>query len=133
MLRDGTWLGLDHPAFDRLRALLSEAATLQEWTPESTAVSRHQVGFWEDLKEVADELHEDPEWTAAVGRLASAELDVDGVDRDGADLDQQVARAGGGDVELGVGEDVDGAAAGGDHGLAAGGEGHGATVSRSPQ
>lgn len=73
MLRDGTWLGLDHPAFDRLRALLSEAATLQEWTPESTAVSRHQVGFWEDLKEIADEVHEDPEWTAAVGRLASVD------------------------------------------------------------
>ncbi|MDN5693097.1 MAG: DEAD/DEAH box helicase, partial [Micrococcaceae bacterium] len=73
ILADGSYLGLDHPAFDRLRALLSEAATLQEWTPENTAVSRHQVGFWEDLKELADEAEEDPEWTAAVGRLAAVE------------------------------------------------------------
>ncbi|WP_286670229.1 DEAD/DEAH box helicase [Micrococcus porci] len=73
MLQDGTWLGLDHPAFDRLRALLSEAAALQEWTPEHTTLSRHQVGFWEDLKELADEAEEDPEWTAAVGRLAAVE------------------------------------------------------------
>ncbi|MFI8809099.1 DEAD/DEAH box helicase [Micrococcus luteus] len=73
ILSDGSYLGLDHPAFDRLRALLSEAATLQEWTPEHTPVSRHQVGFWEDLKELADEVDEDPEWTAAVGRLAAVE------------------------------------------------------------
>ncbi|MDY6054982.1 DEAD/DEAH box helicase [Micrococcus sp.] len=73
MLADGTWLGLDHPAFDRLRALLSEAATLQEWTPENTELSRHQVGFWEELKEIADDVDEDPAWTEAVGRLARVE------------------------------------------------------------
>lgn len=73
ILFDGSYLSLDHPAFERLRALLSEAATLQEWTPENPSVSRHQVGFWEELKELADETTEDPAWTAAVGRLAAME------------------------------------------------------------
>ena len=68
---DGSYLSLDHPAFERLRALLSEAATLQEWTPENQQVSKHQVAFWEDLKDLADEVHEDPAWTAAMGRLAA--------------------------------------------------------------
>ena len=73
ILMDGSYLSLDHPAFDRLRALLSEAATLQEWTPEHQQVSKHQVGFWEELKELADEVDEDPAWTEAVGRLAAVE------------------------------------------------------------
>ncbi|XNY99845.1 SNF2-related protein [Micrococcus luteus] len=71
ILMDGSYLSLDHPAFERLRALLSEAATLQEWTPENQQVSKHQVAFWEDIKDLADEVHEDPAWTAAMGRLAA--------------------------------------------------------------
>ncbi|MDO5634797.1 MAG: DEAD/DEAH box helicase [Micrococcus sp.] len=79
ILADGGYLALDHPSFDQLRALLSEAATLQEWTPERQQVSTHQVGFWEELKDLADEVEEDPAWTAAVGKLASFERlpDVD--------------------------------------------------------
>lgn len=73
ILMDGSYLSLDHPAFERLKELLSEAAALQEWTPEHQQVSRHQVGFWEDLKDLADEAEEDPAWTAAVGRLAALE------------------------------------------------------------
>ncbi|MCT2007574.1 DEAD/DEAH box helicase [Micrococcus lylae] len=71
ILMDGSYLSLDHPAFEKLRALLSEAATLQEWTPENQQVSKHQVAFWEDFKQLADEVHEDPAWTAAMGRLAA--------------------------------------------------------------
>ncbi len=73
ILMDGSYLSLDHPAFEKLRALLSEAATLQEWTPENQQVSKHQVAFWEDLKDLADEVQEDPAWTAAMGRLAAVD------------------------------------------------------------
>lgn len=72
-LVDNTFFSLDHPAFDRLRELLTEAEALGEWEPERSKISRHQVSIWDDLAELADEAVPAREWQESIGRLSALE------------------------------------------------------------
>ncbi|SDY61812.1 DEAD/DEAH box helicase [Herbiconiux ginsengi] len=67
-----TYLRLDHPAFDRLRELLEEAGTLDEWET-GVRLSKHQVSLWSDFDDLADESIEAESWRAAVAGLRDVE------------------------------------------------------------
>ncbi|MBD5786116.1 DEAD/DEAH box helicase [Cellulosimicrobium terreum] len=68
LLVDGSWLRLDHPALDRLRALLEEAARLSD-QPGRTRISRHQASLWGELEEVSDVVEQSARWRQSVGGL----------------------------------------------------------------
>ncbi|MFB2596237.1 DEAD/DEAH box helicase [Herbiconiux sp. P17] len=68
LMVDKTYLRLDHPAFDRLRELLEEAGTLDEWET-GLRISKHQVSLWSDFDDLADESIEAESWRAAVAGL----------------------------------------------------------------
>lgn len=54
LLADGGYFSLDHPALQRLRDLVDEAATLSEWE-SGPRISRYQTALWADFEDVADE------------------------------------------------------------------------------
>lgn len=70
MLPDGSWFGLDAPRFERLRALLKEARSLQDAPTENPMITRHQLGLWEEFEELADHSESVTQWQEAVVRLA---------------------------------------------------------------
>lgn len=67
-LVDNTWFSLRHPAFDRLRELLDEAAELAEWEA-GPRIARTQLALWEDFEDLADETVTAQAWRAAVEDL----------------------------------------------------------------
>ncbi len=69
LLIDGSWFSLAHPALDRLRDLLAEAAELTEWE-SGPIVSRYQLPLWEDFEDLADESEPARSWRAAARALA---------------------------------------------------------------
>ncbi|MCS5736349.1 DEAD/DEAH box helicase [Herbiconiux daphne] len=72
LMVDKTYLRLDHPAFDRLRELLDEAQSLDEWQT-GIRISRHQVSLFADFEDLADESIEADEWRQAVAALRDVE------------------------------------------------------------
>jgi superfamily II DNA or RNA helicase len=72
LMVDKTYLLLDHPAFDRLRELIEEAGTLDEWET-GIRISRHQVSLFADFDDLADESIEAAPWRAAVEVLRDIE------------------------------------------------------------
>jgi superfamily II DNA or RNA helicase len=72
LLADGRYFSLAHPALDRLRELLDEAATLDEWetTPR---ISRHQVDLWADFEDLADQAEPAVSWRATAEGLRDVE------------------------------------------------------------
>ena len=69
LLPDKTYAKLDHPTFDKLRELLIEAESMPEWEPEAPAIGRHQVTFWEEFEDLADESATAVAWRRSVGAL----------------------------------------------------------------
>ncbi|MCT1366430.1 DEAD/DEAH box helicase [uncultured Kocuria sp.] len=72
LLGDGSYFRLDRPEFTKLRDLISEARQLQD---ESAAlrINRHQAGLWEDLEELATDVHVADEWRESVQSLLELE------------------------------------------------------------
>ncbi len=68
LMVDKTYLSLDHPAFDRLRELLEESGTLDEWET-GVRLSRHQVSLYADFEDLAENSPEAESWRAAVAGL----------------------------------------------------------------
>ncbi len=54
LLSDGAYFSLAHPALDRLRELVSEAADLTEWEA-GPKISKYQTALWADFEDLADE------------------------------------------------------------------------------
>jgi superfamily II DNA or RNA helicase len=54
LLVDGSYFSLLHPALDRLRELLDEAAQLDEWET-GPRLSRYQTDLWEEFEDLADQ------------------------------------------------------------------------------
>ncbi|MBS1907138.1 MAG: DEAD/DEAH box helicase [Actinobacteria bacterium] len=67
-LVDNTWFSLRHPAFDRLKELLDEAAELAEWET-GPRIARTHLTLWEDFEDLADETLPAQTWRAAVEGL----------------------------------------------------------------
>lgn len=62
LLVDKTYLSLQQPVFDRLRSLIDEARSLDEWEPGSLRISRYQASLWSEFVELADEAHQAEAW-----------------------------------------------------------------------
>ncbi|MGW8483763.1 DEAD/DEAH box helicase [Microbacterium sp. NPDC055903] len=63
MLVDGSYFSLAHPALQRLRDLLDEAAELAEWET-GPRISRHQIALWEEFEDLADQAQPAVAWRA---------------------------------------------------------------------
>ncbi len=72
LLVDGSYFSLAHPALQRLRDLLDEAAELAEWEA-GPKISRHQVALWEEFEDLADEAQPAVAWRETVAGLRGAE------------------------------------------------------------
>ncbi|WP_417562549.1 SNF2-related protein [Microbacterium sp.] len=68
LLVDGSYFSLAHPALDRLRELIDEAAELAEWET-GARISRYQTTLWEDFEDLADVSEPAVTWRAAVDGL----------------------------------------------------------------
>lgn len=53
LLSDGAYFSLGHPALDRLRDLIAEAADLPEWET-GPRISRYQSALWSEFEDIAD-------------------------------------------------------------------------------
>lgn len=71
LLVDGSYFSLQHPALDRLRELLEEAAELDEWET-GPRISRHQTDLWEEFEDLADQALPAVSWRATAEGLRSA-------------------------------------------------------------
>lgn len=71
-LVDGSWFSLRHPAFDRLKELLDEAAELAEWET-GPRIARTHLALWEDFEDLAHEALPARTWRAAVAELRATE------------------------------------------------------------
>ncbi|PNW08679.1 DNA/RNA helicase [Microbacterium testaceum] len=70
-LSDGAWFSLAHPALQRLRDLLEEAATLDEWET-GPRLPRTHLSLWAEFEDLADQSDAAVEWRG----LARALRDV---------------------------------------------------------
>ncbi|MDL5350197.1 DEAD/DEAH box helicase [Microbacterium sp. zg-YB36] len=68
LLSDGGYFSLAHPALDRLRELLEEAAELDEWDT-GPRISRYQTALWSDFEDLADQAQPAVAWRATVEAL----------------------------------------------------------------
>ncbi|MDF2442263.1 MAG: hypothetical protein JWR01_466, partial [Subtercola sp.] len=68
LMVDKTYLTLDHPVFDRLRELLDEANTLDEWET-GVRISRYQSSLWSEFEELAEDTVQAVAWREAVNGL----------------------------------------------------------------
>jgi superfamily II DNA or RNA helicase len=72
-LPDDSFLSLNKPVFDKLKALLAEADLIPEWEPESPKISRMHVGLWSDFEDLADESEPAVTWRESARVLADLE------------------------------------------------------------
>ena len=72
LLSDGHYFSLAHPALDRLRDLIDEAAELPEWE-SGPRISRYQLPLWDDFEDLADEALPAVGWRAAVDAFRNAD------------------------------------------------------------
>jgi len=68
-LGDGSYVRLDTPAFDRLRAVIDEARTLADRPDGGLQLNRYNVGLWDDLSELGLLAAQEAEWWLRVRGL----------------------------------------------------------------
>ncbi|WJS92676.1 DEAD/DEAH box helicase [Microbacterium testaceum] len=68
-LPDGSYVRLDTPAFDRLRAVIDEARTLADRPDGELKLNRYNVGLWEDLSDLGLLAAQEAEWWLRVRGL----------------------------------------------------------------
>jgi superfamily II DNA or RNA helicase len=68
-LSDDSFLSLNRPIFDRLKALLAEADLIAEWEPEAPKISRMHVGLWSEFEDLADESEPAVTWRESARAL----------------------------------------------------------------
>ncbi|MDQ1177821.1 DEAD/DEAH box helicase [Microbacterium sp. SORGH_AS_0421] len=67
-LSDGAWFSLAHPALQRLRELLEEAASLDEWET-GPRLPRTHLALWAEFEDLADQSEAAVEWRALARAL----------------------------------------------------------------
>lgn len=72
-LSDDSFLSLNKPIFDKLKALLAEADLIPEWEPGAPKISRMHMGLWSDFEDLADESEPAVTWRDSVRALADLE------------------------------------------------------------
>jgi superfamily II DNA or RNA helicase len=72
ILPSGTWLRLDRPELDRLRALIDEARGLAEPPAGTVArLNRFQASWWDELTGLGIVARQSQRWADSVGRMAA--------------------------------------------------------------
>lgn len=72
LLSDGRYFSLAHPALDRLRELIDEAAEFDEWET-GPRISRYQAALWSDFEDLADVSEPAVSWREAASALRNVE------------------------------------------------------------
>src|SRR5699024_6695844 len=75
LLTDGTYFSLNHPAFERLRKLLEEGSTMEDFGVDNTSTSRFNAALHDEAEDAADTFQADPaiiEWQNALAVLRDA-------------------------------------------------------------
>lgn len=72
LLSDGRYFSLAHPALDRLRDLIDEAAGFDEWET-GPRISRYQTALWSDFEDLADVSEPAVSWREAASALRNVE------------------------------------------------------------
>jgi SNF2 family DNA or RNA helicase len=76
LLVDNSYLSLEQPIFDDLKALIDEASSLDEWET-GVRISRYQASLWSDFEDLAEESEQAVAWRdAAAGLLSIDEVPV---------------------------------------------------------
>ncbi|WP_243074774.1 DEAD/DEAH box helicase [Microbacterium sp. SS28] len=70
LLSDGAFFSLRHPALDRLKELIDEAAGIAEWET-APRISRYQTDLWADFEDLAEEAQPALAWRSLVEGLRS--------------------------------------------------------------
>ncbi len=69
LMPDRTYFSLEHPLFDKLRALVAEAAQLADRKSDELRITRYQASLWEELDALAANTEGPDSWYAGVGSL----------------------------------------------------------------
>ncbi|SBS75090.1 DEAD/DEAH box helicase [uncultured Microbacterium sp.] len=72
LLSDGRYFSLAHPALDRLRELIDEAAGFDEWEA-GPRISRYQTALWSDFEDLADISAPAVSWREAASALRNVD------------------------------------------------------------
>ena len=72
LLSDGAYFSLAHPALQRLRDLIDEAADLGEWET-GPRINRSQTDLWSEFEDLADEAAPAVAWRAVAAGLRDAD------------------------------------------------------------
>lgn len=68
LLPDKTYFSLEHPLFDKLRELVTEASQLHD-KPNELRITRYQASLWEELDELAAHTEGPDSWYTGVASL----------------------------------------------------------------
>ncbi len=86
LLADGAYFSLAHPALQRLRDLIDEAAEVAEWET-GPRISRAQTALWADFEDLADVAEPAVAWRALAQGLRNADSVPETVPPAGLDAD----------------------------------------------
>ncbi|GAB2891494.1 SNF2-related protein [Neomicrococcus lactis] len=70
LMSDKTYFSLEHPLFDKLKELVSEAQSLQD-KPHELKITRYQASLWDEFDELATKSESPDSWNAHVSGLLS--------------------------------------------------------------
>jgi superfamily II DNA or RNA helicase len=73
ILPSGTWFTLDRPELDALAALIAEARTLNDRSPQTLRIGRYQADLWDELERLGVISGQAAEWQASMRALSQVE------------------------------------------------------------
>jgi superfamily II DNA or RNA helicase len=76
LMSDKTYVSLDQPLFEKLRALVSEASQLTDNKKDPLRLTRYQVSLWEEFENLATNVEGSDAWTSAISGLANLGQDA---------------------------------------------------------
>ncbi len=71
LMSDKTYVSLEQPLFEKLRALVTEASQLTDSKKDPLRITRYQVSLWEELESLATTVEGPDSWHAAISGLAN--------------------------------------------------------------
>ena len=71
LMSDKTYVSLEQPLFEKLRALVAEASQLNDNKKDPLRLTRYQVSLWEEFESLATTVEGPDSWHAAIAGLAN--------------------------------------------------------------
>lgn len=76
LMSDKTYVSLEQPLFEKLRALVAEASQLTDNKKDPLRLTRYQVSLWEEFEALATNVEGPDAWHAAIAGLANLGQDL---------------------------------------------------------